>query len=86
MERGYCSIHPEEELQESNPADPENGPCAADTENYLFCAACAWEFSCAEMESTCIAHHKMLAECLPCCYAEDSDLPVPVAEALGRKG
>lgn len=62
-----CSIHPEEELYETNPADAESGPSVHDTENELRCVACDHEEEAAFWASSCIMHRRRLGDCHPAC-------------------
>jgi hypothetical protein len=61
-----CQIHPEEEMFETHPADPENGPDPSDVENELACFACIFELQVAYDESLCLIHRIQLGHCMPC--------------------
>jgi len=65
----FCEIHGVL-LEETNPADAENGPTPDDAENRLVCWECAFELGAAAERSECLAHRAPIGYCAPCLYAD----------------
>ena len=71
MRPRYCNIHLWEELNESHPADLENGPSPDDVFNELFCMTCCCELEEAYLNSWCLLHCLPLRECHECLLLDE---------------
>lgn len=69
MIRDVCPIHLCE-LEDTHPADVENGPSVHDTENERICPVCDIEETCAYLDSMCLAHRRPIGVCIDCFYAD----------------